>query len=93
MKVTLEQEPAAADVQFVNARLREHNLLHAEDDEHRPLGDLVPYHVGTRGPVALASGCGDGNTDLEAGARHEGAGGASKRSARGGARRTCRTVG
>ncbi len=37
MKATLEREPAPADVEFINARLREHNLLHAEDYEHRPL--------------------------------------------------------
>ena len=37
IKATLEQEPAPADVRFIDARLREHNLLHAEDDEHRPL--------------------------------------------------------
>jgi GNAT superfamily N-acetyltransferase len=41
MKATLEREPAPADVEFVNARLREHNLLHAEDDEQRPLAVFV----------------------------------------------------
>lgn len=33
----MEQEPAPADVQFINERLREYNLLYAEDDGHRPL--------------------------------------------------------
>jgi GNAT superfamily N-acetyltransferase len=37
LKPTLEESPSLSDTQFVHARLREYNLLHAEDDDHRPL--------------------------------------------------------
>lgn len=38
---TLEDTPDPSDVQFLNERLREYNLLHAADDNHRLLTVLL----------------------------------------------------
>jgi ribosomal protein S18 acetylase RimI-like enzyme len=38
---TLEDTPHPCDVQFLNERLREYNLLHAADDNHRLLTVLL----------------------------------------------------